>query len=148
MVQQVLRWERQDMWSGRKRQGPMTENYSYIALFIKKNWEGFNIQLFPLGQANKAHFTISMCYNESTEASMPSMCHDHIIAHKTYHIYLALPLKPAPTCFTKERGTSRTREFEYTWWSRLQIMLNVQHKVHVTCNWHWTCTNKIAYFFG
>ena len=41
------------------------------------------------------------------------MCLDHIITHETYHLNLALPLKPAPTCFIKQRGTSSTQEFEY-----------------------------------
>ena len=53
------------------------------------------------------------------------MCLDHIMTHETYHFFHALPLKLAPTCFTKQCGTSRTQEFEYTWWSGLQIMLNV-----------------------
>ena len=102
---------------------------------------GLYIQLFPLGQVHKAYILSSMWRNESWEARPPSMCLDHIIAHETYHFYLALPLKPTSTCFTKQCGTSRTQEFEYTWWSGLQTMLNVQHKVHVTCKLHWTCTN-------
>ena len=41
------------------------------------------------------------------------MCLDHIIVHETlYYFYLALPLKPAPTCFTKQRGTLRTQELK------------------------------------
>ena len=71
--------------------------------------------------------------NESWEASSPSMCLHHIIAHETYHFFHTLPLKLAPTCFIKQCGTFRTQEFEHTWWSGFQIMLNVQHKVHVTC---------------
>jgi hypothetical protein len=35
------------------------------------------------------------------------MCLNLIIAHETYHYYLDLPLKLAPTCFTKQRGTSK-----------------------------------------
>ena len=65
--------------------------------------------------------------------SPPSICLDHIIAHDTYHFFHGLPLKLAPTCFIKQCGTSRTQELEYTWWSKLQITLNVQHKVRVTC---------------
>ena len=37
------------------------------------------------------------------------MCLDHIIAHEAYYFYLALPLKPAPTCFTKQHGTSELK---------------------------------------
>jgi hypothetical protein len=40
------------------------------------------------------------------------MCLNHIVAHETYHYYLYLPLKLAPTCFTKQCGTSKTQEFE------------------------------------
>jgi hypothetical protein len=36
-------------------------------------------------------------------------------------------------------------EFKFPWWSRSEIMLNVQHKVHVTCKLHWTCTNYIEH---
>ena len=36
---------------------------------------------------------------------------------------------------------------DHTTYSGLQIMLNVQHKVHVTCKSHWTCTDWIAHFF-
>ena len=43
---------------------------------------------------------------------LPSMCLKHIIAHETYYYYLALPLKPAPTRFTKQHGTSTTQKFE------------------------------------
>jgi hypothetical protein len=62
------------------------------------------------------------------------------LAHETCHFFHALPLQPTPNCFTKQCGISRNQEFEYTWWSRLQIMLKVQHKVHATCKSHWTCT--------
>ena len=55
------------------------------------------------------------------------MCLNHIIAHETYLFFHALHLKFAPTCFIKQWGTSTTQEFEYTWWSKLQIMLNVQY---------------------
>ena len=55
------------------------------------------------------------------------MCLHHIRAHERNHFLHALPLKPTPTCFTKQCRTSRTQEFEYTWWSGLQIMLNVQY---------------------
>ena len=88
-----------------------------------------------------------MCYNECWQASLPFMCLDHIIGHETCYFFFALPLKRAPTCFTKQHGTSRTQGFEYTWWSGLQIMFNAQHKVHVTCELHWWCTNWIARFF-
>ena len=37
------------------------------------------------------------------------MCLNHIIAHKTYHYYFDLPLKLDPTCFTKQRGTSKLK---------------------------------------
>ena len=40
------------------------------------------------------------------------MCLNHIKDHETYHYYLDLPLKLAPMCFTKQRGTSKTQEFE------------------------------------
>jgi hypothetical protein len=38
---------------------------------------------------------------------------------ETYHYYLVLPLEPTPTCFTKQRGTSRTQEFKciFVFWS-------------------------------
>ena len=44
--------------------------------------------------------------------TLPTMCLDHIIAHKTYYFYLALPLKPAPTCFIKQFVTFRAQEFK------------------------------------
>ena len=47
-----------------------------------------------------------------SKAISRSMCLDHTIAHGTYHCYLTLPLKPTPTCFTKQRGTFRTQEFK------------------------------------
>ena len=40
------------------------------------------------------------------------MCLDHIIAHKEFQFYIALPLKLVPTCFTKQRGTSRTQRIQ------------------------------------
>ena len=40
------------------------------------------------------------------------MCLNPVIAHETYHYYLDLPHKLAPMCFTKQRGTSKTQEFE------------------------------------
>ena len=73
MVQQVLRWERQERWSSRRRQGPMAE---------------------------KCHFSIFLI-------NLLSIRLNHIIAHETYHCCLDLPLKLAPTCFTKQRGTSK-----------------------------------------
>ena len=53
------------------------------------------MQFFPLGKA-----------------ILRGMCIDHIIAHETHHFYLALPLKPTPTCFIKQRETSRPQEFK------------------------------------
>jgi hypothetical protein len=126
MVQRVLQWERQERWTGRKRQRPMAKKCRYD-IFLWTYLEGVYIQLLPLGKAQKAHFSTSMWCNESWEASPPSMCLDNIIAHETYLSFTPLPLKHAPTCFTKRCGTSRTQDFEYTCWSGLQIMLNVQH---------------------
>ena len=85
MVQRVFRWERQERWSGRKRQGPMSE---------------------------KCHF-------KNVLMNLPFMCLNYIVAHETYQQYLALPFKPAYTCFIKQRGTSRTQEFKcrFVFWS-------------------------------
>ena len=124
MIQRVLRWERQERWYGRKRQGPMARK-CYFNIFLMNVFGGHYIQLFPLGKAHKAYFSKSIWCNESWEASLPSTCLDHIIAQQTYHFLHALSLKLGPTCFIKQCGTSRTQEFEYAWWSRLQIMLNV-----------------------
>ena len=52
------------------------------------------------------------CHFNKILMNLLSMHLNHIIAHETYHYHLALPLKPAPTCFTKQRGTSKTQEFE------------------------------------
>jgi hypothetical protein len=76
MVQRVLHLERQERWSGRRRQGPM---------------------------AKKCHFSKFLI-------NLLSICLNHIIAHETYHYCLGLPLKLAPTCFTKQRGTSKSQE--------------------------------------
>ena len=46
------------------------------------------------------------------KAILRSMYLDHIIAHGTYHFYLALPLNSGSQMFTKLRGTSRTQEFK------------------------------------
>ena len=139
MVQWVLWWERQERWYGRKKQGPMAKKCCYNT-FLMNFFGGFYIQLFPLGKVHKGHFSASIWYNGSWEASPPSMCCNHIIANETYHYFHALPLKLAPTCFIKQCGTSRAQEFEYTWCT-FQIMLNDQHKVHIICKLHITCTN-------
>jgi hypothetical protein len=55
--------------------------------------------------ADKCHFSKFLI-------NLLSICLNHIIAHETYHYCLDLPLKLAPTCFTKQRGTSKTQEFE------------------------------------
>jgi hypothetical protein len=56
--------------------------------------------------AKKCHFSNILIY-------LLSMCLNHIIAHETYHYYLALPVKLAPTCFPKQHGTSKkTQEFD------------------------------------
>ena len=123
-----------------KGKGPWYRN----AVIIRIYWfflEGLYIQLFPLGNAHNAHFSSSIWCNESWEASLPSLCLDHIIAHEIYQFFHALSLKLAPTCFIKQCGTSRTQGSEYTWWSRLQIIINVQHKVHVTCKLYAICAN-------
>ena len=46
--------------------------------FLNEFFGGLIIQLFPLGKAHKAHFSTSMCYNESWEASTPIMCLYHM----------------------------------------------------------------------
>ena len=73
---------------------------------------GFYIQLFPLGKAHNAHFSTSIWCNESWEASMPSMCLNHIIAMGHTISSISIPLKLAPTCLIKQCGTSRTHKFE------------------------------------
>jgi hypothetical protein len=95
-----------------KNRGPWQRNVA-IVIFNGIFFGGLNIQLLaPLGKAHKAHFLASMWCKESREAYPPSICLDHIKAHETYHLFHALPLKLAPTCFVKQCGTSRTQEFE------------------------------------
>jgi hypothetical protein len=97
---------------GRKIWGPMQRNVAIILLWQNLFRELYT-QFFTLGKAHhKVHLSTSICCNESWEASLPTMCLDHIIAHETYHFFHALPLKLAPTCFIKQCGTSRTQEFE------------------------------------
>ena len=93
------------------RQGPMAKKCHYNSFFDETLLGWVYIQLFPLGKAHKAHFSTSIWCKESWEASPPSTCLDHIIAHKTYHFFHALPLKLAPTCFINQCGISRTQEF-------------------------------------
>ena len=111
MVQRVLLWERQDMWYSMKRQGPMAEKCCY-----NNSWcffvGGFIYATFPTRQASQGTFLTSIWCDDSWEACPPFMCLDHIITHETYHFFHAPPLKLAPTCFIRQYGTSRTREFE------------------------------------
>ena len=111
MVQRILRWERQERWFGRKKQGPMVEKCCYND-FLWNFFGALYIQLFPLGKAHMTHFSVSIWCNEFWEASPPSMCLDHIIAHDAYLSFHTLPFKLAPTCSIKQCGTSRTQEFE------------------------------------
>ena len=53
------------------------------------------------------------------------MCLNRVIDHETHYYYLDLPLKLAPTCFTKQRGTSKSQEFEcrfFFWFYQLQYL--------------------------
>jgi hypothetical protein len=113
MVQRVLQWGRQDVRYSRKRNGPMAEKYRYN-IFFNDFIGGLYMQLFPLGNAPKAHFSTSIWCDESWEACPPFMCLDHIIAHETYQLFHVLPLKLAPTCFIRQCGTFKTQEFECT----------------------------------
>ena len=106
MVQHVLQWERQERCSSRERVG----DYGWKnALIIMNFLGGLIYNSSQLGKTHRAHFSTSMCYIESWGVNLPSMCLDHIIAHETYHLCLALPLNSAPKCFIKQRGTSRTQ---------------------------------------
>ena len=84
------------------------------------------------------------------------MCLDHIIANEMYHVFHALPLKLAPTCFIKQCGTSRSRaqDFEcnfvfmlyqlYCFVSKSWALdLDVPHCLMKHPIWWKPCTNMI-----
>ena len=100
--------------------------------------------------SHKAHFSASMCYHESWEVSLPSMCLHHILAHETHLCYLALASKPAPTCFQTTWGHLELKNpSTHNMVKRVanNAQCTVQHKVHVTCKLHWTCINWIPHSF-
>ena len=64
------------------------------------------------GRKRQERMAEKFSYNESYMWTLSTRCLHHIIAHETYHFYLALSLKLASTCFTKQCQTFETQEFE------------------------------------
>ena len=102
----------------RRRQGPMANKCRYNTFLVKVFLVALYTTLPTRWDLQGTLFNMYMM--KSWEASPPSICLDHIIAHDTYCFFHALPFKLSPTCFIKQCGTSRTQEFEcifFFFWS-------------------------------